>query len=75
MSWSEDKAKLCKVKYWDRVADPIRNAEIWKKKKGGMSHTQLSQEYGVSRQRINQICRREEYREINERMQKMHTGE
>lgn len=52
-----------------------RNGAIWRKKKGGMSHAQLSKEYGITRQRINQICRREERREINERMQKVHTGE
>jgi Mor family transcriptional regulator len=66
MSWSEKGANM-PPKMGESNTD-ARNKEIWRKKKGGMSHSQLAKMYGVSRQRINSICRREEREEFNGRI-------
>ena len=65
--WSEKDARM---KPRVNTEEVERNAEIWRKKRGGMSHGQLAKLYGMSRQRICQICQREKYR-----VQQMHSGE
>lgn len=44
-----------------------RNAEIWRKRKMGMTYRAIGKEYGLSRDRIKCICDREAHHEANRR--------
>jgi len=44
------------------MAKEKRNAEIVRDREGGITYKQLGQEYGLSRERIRQICQRERRR-------------
>lgn len=40
-----------------------RNAEIWRLRKEGMTLAEIGEKYGIGRQRVHSICRREEWSE------------
>ena len=47
----------------DRYNTFDRNKEIWRKRKSGKSYEELGREYGLTKQRIGHICRRQRERE------------